>query len=148
LKKRKSKLDTPHIKEEVVKRLAAGESQSSIARRVGLDQSQISRFANKAEIKPFVEEEQMRLLESVPDAVQNIKDLVSEMSSIPKAETKRRELSYKASKELLRSAGILPTPVGSQTLVNIYKDNRQQVISPRVLKIGGRYINGEEDKED
>ena len=50
---KKSKLDNPHIKQEVVKRLAVGENQKSIAESVGINQSQISRFSRKQEIKPL-----------------------------------------------------------------------------------------------
>ncbi len=116
---RKSKLDTPHIKKEVIKRLAVGESQSSIANSVGLDQSQVSRFSSREDIRAFIEEEQKKLLEVVPDAVGNVMSLVREMKVIPAKDTKRRELSYKASADVLKSVGLLPTPLQSQTLVKI-----------------------------
>ena len=57
---RKSKLDTPHIKEMVVKKLAVGESQESIAKDVGLNQSQVSRWiANREDIRSLIEQQQM-----------------------------------------------------------------------------------------
>ncbi len=89
---RKSKLDVPHIKKQVIKRLATGEPQASIAKSVGLCQPQISRFANRGDIKPFIEQEQIRLAEAVPDAVDNVKELVKEMRDIPKKDIRRREL--------------------------------------------------------
>ena len=49
---KKSKLDTPHIKQEVVKRLAVGESQRSIAMDVGVDHSRISRFIRREDVNP------------------------------------------------------------------------------------------------
>ncbi len=73
---RKSKLEIPHIKEQVIKRLAVGENKKSIAKDVGLHRSQISRFANREDIKSFIEQEQMKLVEFVPDAVENVKELV------------------------------------------------------------------------
>lgn len=124
---RKSKLDIPHIKQEVVKRLAVGESPNSIAKDVELHPSQIYRFAKKEDVKPFIEEEQMKLLEVVPDAVENVKDLVREMKDIPKKETKRRELPYKASLDTLRAVGIMPSPVQSQIITNIYQQNNLQM---------------------
>jgi hypothetical protein len=113
---RKSKLDVPHIKKQVIKRLATGEPQASIAKSVGLRQPQISRFANREDIKPFIEQEQIRLAEAVPEAVDNVKDLVREMRDIPKKDIRRRELSYKASHDTLKAFGIMPTPVQSQML--------------------------------
>jgi len=47
-------------------------------------------------------------------------DLVREMKDIPKKNIKSRELSYKASKDVLKSVGLLPTPVQSQVFVNLY----------------------------
>lgn len=134
---KKSKLDTPHIKEQVVKQLAVGESQNSIAREMGLHQSQISRFANREDIKALIEQEQRRLLEVVPDAVENVKSLVREMKTIPKKDIKSRELSYKASKDVLKSVGLLPTPIQSQTFINLYQHN-QTALNPIILELLGK----------
>ena len=130
---RKSKLDVPHIKKQVIKRLATGEPQASIAKSVGLCQPQISRFANREDIKPFIEWEQMRLVEAVPDAVDNVKGLVKEMKGIPKKDVRRRELSYKASQDVLKSVGIMPTPVQSQIVTNIY--SQKNLISPFIMAL-------------
>ena len=154
---RKSKLDPPHIKKEVIKRLAVGESQSSIAKSVGLDQSQVSRFTRREDIRAFIEQEQKRLLEVVPDAVGNVMSLVKEMKDIPAKDTKRRELSYKASTDVLKSVGLLPTPLQSQTLVNIYS-SQNVFMSPVMeealkkygesLKLPTKEINGETFEEE
>ncbi len=64
----------------------------------------------------------------MPDAVQNVKDLVGEMKDIPKNDIKRRELSYKASNDVLKATNVFPSP---QYAYNIYNDHRQQnVITP------------------
>ncbi len=117
------KLD--HVKDDVVKKLAVGESQTSIAKQVGVNQSTISRFANKDEAQILIEEEQLKLVEVLPDAVQNVKDLVEEMKDIPKDDIKRRELSYKASKDVLKATNVFPSP---QYAHNIYNDNSQQTV--------------------
>ncbi len=123
-----SKLDKLLVKKEVVHKLAIGEPQTSIAKQVGVNQSTISRFANKDEAQILIEEEQLKLVEVLPDAVQNVKDLVKEMKGIPKDDIKRRELSYKASKDVLKATNVFPSP---QYAHNIYNDNSQQtVISP------------------
>ncbi|MBI5739623.1 MAG: hypothetical protein HZA16_02780 [Nitrospirae bacterium] len=131
---KKSKLDTPHVKAQVVRQLAIGESQNSIAKQTGLHQSQISRFAGREEIKALIEQEQMRLLEVIPDAVENLKTLVTEMKNIPEGDIKQKELAYKASKDVLKSVGLLPTPVHSQTFISLYQENHQD-ISPLLLEI-------------
>ncbi len=115
------KLD--YVKDKVVKMLAVGEPQTSIAGQVGVDQSTVSRFSNKEEAIKAIEEEKLKLAEVIPDAVQNVKDLVEEMKDIPKDDIKRRELSYKASKDVLKATNVFPSP---QYAHNIYNDNRQQ----------------------
>lgn len=135
-KVRKSKLEAPHIKKRVVRELAAGESQQAIAERNGVTQPTLCKFANKAEIKTMVEAEQRRLAECVPDAVQNFIEIVREMPEIPKEEVRRRELSLDASKDVLKSFGLLPSPVQSQ--INIYQDNRTQILSPQIAELLSR----------
>ena len=154
---RRSKLDTPHIKKEVIKRLAVGEPQNSVAKDVGLDQSQVSRFSRREDIQAFIEQEQKRLLDVVPDAVENVMSLVREFKNIPAKETKRRELSYKASTDVLKSVGLLPTPVQSQTLVNICS-TKNVFMSPVMeealkkygesLKLPTKEIDGETFEEE
>ncbi len=125
------KLD--HVKDTVVKKLAVSEPQTCIAKQVGVDQSTISRFAKEDEIRQQIEEEREKLVRVLPDAVQNVKDLVEEMPTIPKDDIKRRELSYKASKDTLKAVGLFPTP---QFAYNIYNDNRTQtVIEPGIMKL-------------
>jgi hypothetical protein len=131
---KKSKLDNPPTKAEVIKRLAVGESQSSIAGEIGLHRSQICRFAKRENIKPFIEREQMKLVEAVPDAVENLKKLVREMRNIPSKETKRRELSYKASQDVLKAVGIMPAQNQAPLIQNIYNDNRF-LLSPVVIEL-------------
>jgi hypothetical protein len=46
----------------VIQRLAVCETQKSIAKDVGLNQSQISRFAMREDIKPLIEQEQQKLI--------------------------------------------------------------------------------------
>ena len=135
---KKSKLDTPHIKEKVVKELAVGKSQNIIAQEVGLNQSNVCRFANKDDIKMLVEEEQKRLLEVTPDAVQVYIDLITE--DIDKKDIKRRELQLKASRDVLKTGGILPTPINSQTLINIHNENKP-ILSPVIMQIISSHIS-------
>ncbi|MFH1702877.1 MAG: hypothetical protein ABIB41_05520 [Nitrospirota bacterium] len=56
------------------------------------------------------------------------------MKSIPKRDIKRRELSYKASKDVLKSVGLLPTPIQSQVFINLYQGNNQ-ILSPVIMQI-------------
>ena len=66
----------------------------------------------------------MRLLEALPDAVQNVKYLIQEMKSLPKEDNMSRELSYRASIKVLEAAGIVNTQAQNQVMINILNDNR------------------------
>ena len=148
---KKSKLDRPHIKKQVIQRLALGESQMSIAKDVGLDRSQVSRFARREDVKAFIEEEQMKLVEAVPDAVENVKQLVREMPNIPKKDIKSRELSYKASHDILKAVGIMPTPVQSQFIVNLNKQTniyQDPLVKELLQRDADLLINWKPEKKD
>jgi hypothetical protein len=134
---KKSKLDTPHIKGKIVKELAVGKSQNAIAQEIGMNQSNVCRFANRDDIKSLVEEEQKRLLKMTPDAVQVYIDLITE--DIDKGDIKRRELQLKVCRDVLKSGGILPTPVNSQTLINIHDENKP-ILHPIVMEIISKHI--------
>ena len=128
-----SKLDKLPVKQEVIHKLAVGEPQTSIAEQVGVDQSTISRFANEEKVRQLIEIERGKLVEALPNAVQNVKDLVEEMNDIPKDDVKRRELSYKATKDVLKATNVFPSPQYAQ---NIYNDYRTQtVVDPVVFKV-------------
>ena len=131
---KKRRMDSPGVKEIVINRLAAGESQSGIAREMGLGRTGVCRFANREDVQKMVEEQTMSFLEAVPDAVQNVKDLVREMPEIPKGDTKRRELSLKASLKVLEAPGIVNTTTPSQTFLNITKTDNL-ILLPEVAAI-------------
>lgn len=128
-----SKLDKLPVKKEVIHQLAVGESQTSIAKQVGVDQSTISRFAKEDEIRQLIEKEREKLVRVLPDAVENVKALVKGMKDVPEDNIKKLELCYKASKDTLKATGLFPSP---QYAHNIYNDNRTQtVVEPGIMKL-------------
>ncbi len=126
------KLDSPHIKDTVVKQLAVGVSQNTIAEQFNVDQSQVSRFANKAEIRKLIEEEQKKLIGVLADAVENVKTLVEGMKN--EKDIQRLQLAYKATQDTLKATGLFPSP---QFGNNIYNDNRKQTVNvlPNVMRM-------------
>jgi hypothetical protein len=130
----KKMLESEEVKEQIAKALAGGVSQDVIAQTLGVSQSTISRLVGKVEVKDLVEREGLKLLEVLPTAVENVKDLVREMKDIPKGEIKRRELSYKASLDVLRVGALMPTPIQSQVIQN-FLNFGTNIISPVIEKI-------------
>ena len=130
-----SKLQSPHKREQIVKRIVLGESQEAIAKDFGIHQSSVSRFASRDDIQVAIEEAQKELLSCIPDAVKNVKGLVREFQRIPKNQIKSRQLSYKASQDVLKSVGLLSTPVQSQTFVNLYQQQNNTILSPVILRL-------------
>ena len=90
-----SKLDKLPVKKKVIHKLAVGEPQTSIAGQVGVNQSTISRFANKDEAQALIEKERLKLAEVLPDAVANVKSLVESMKDVPGDDVKKLGLCYR-----------------------------------------------------
>jgi hypothetical protein len=116
---------------KVIRDLASGRPQAEIARDIGIHPASVCRFAQQDNVKEAVKQEAMRLLEALPDAVQNVKDLIQEMRNLPREDYKSRELSYKASVKVLESAGIVNSQAQNQVMVNIFNNN-QTLISPAI----------------
>ena len=57
------------------------------------------------------------------------------MKDIPKGDTKRRELSYRAGLDTLKAVGIMPSPIQSQGITIIHNDHRNQVIAPLIQEL-------------
>lgn len=114
--------------------LVAGISQEEVALKLGVNQSTISRFSSKEEIKTAIEEEAKSLLEVLPDAVGNLKDLVRGMKDIPISESKARELALKASFRVLETGGILPSHAPAFYIQQIF-NRTNNFVSPNVERL-------------
>lgn len=101
---KRSKLDAPENKKSVVHMITSGESQTNVARYLNISESQISRFANREDIKQLIESESYKLMDCLPDAVDNNTLVARGMKSIPVNDHKNRELGYRASMKVLETA--------------------------------------------
>jgi hypothetical protein len=99
------------------------------------------------EVKKFLEDEQLRLMEIVPQAVDNVKELVNGMRKIDLKDYGEKELSaygvdkrlgYEATRDSLKMSGIMSTEPSSITN-NFYQKN-QFIISPIVQEIINRHV--------
>ena len=129
-----SKLDTPEVKKHVVQRLAAGATKTDVAKEVQIDRASISRFSQRDDIKALVEAEAIRLTEILPDAIQAVIDTVKSYRDIPDDEMRRKEFAYKVIRDVLKAVKIFPTPLQSQTFINIQQGD-SEACSPEVMEL-------------
>jgi hypothetical protein len=134
---KKSKLDIPHIKEQIVKGVASGANQTDLSRQIGFDQSTISKYVNREDIRELIEKEQAKLFEVVPDAVENVKSLVKGMKDLPANDSKGKELAYKASKDVLKIVGLMPSPTEGRAFQQFNIFNTGEQLRPSVLDMIG-----------
>ncbi len=131
---RPSGIDNPAVKKEVIRRAAMGEKQTQIGRAIGVDRRTVKGWLkDRDDIRQLIEQEQMTLLESVPDAVDYVKSLIPENGKGKDLGIKEKELAYKASSDLLKAGGIMPSPVQSQVITNIYGET--SVINPVIMQL-------------
>ncbi len=126
---KQSKLERPHLKKKVIQELAIGTTKTAISKEVGLTRSAVSRFSSREDIRESVRSETCRLLKVVPDAVDNVMNLVK-MGKNPNLEFKDKELSYKASVRVLEAVSILNSSCPSVQVINFIKDNQHEVPEP------------------
>jgi predicted transcriptional regulator len=126
------------VKMEIAKALAGRVSQQRIADQLGVSQSTVSRLANRDDVKAMIEQETIRLLGSIPQAIDNIAGLVNEMPQI--TSVKEKELGFKATRKVLEAAGILNSASPSLSVVNIVQRN-SVVLSPIVEAVLARLIS-------
>lgn len=117
--------------DRVIKELAIGTPMKDIAAEVGVSKMAISKFGKREEVKSKIESEQMSLLEVLPDAVNNVKDIVKGYKELDKDDHRGRKLAYDASFDVLKAVGIMPSPIPSQVIMNIY--NEKPLINPVIM---------------
>jgi len=129
-----SKLDSLKVKRHVIQRLASGASHTAIGEEIKMDRSAVTRFAHRDDIKALVEAEAMRLTEILPDAIQAVIDTVKSYRDIPDDEMRRKEFAYKVIRDVLKAVKIFPTPLQSQTFINIQQGD-SEACSPEVMEL-------------
>jgi hypothetical protein len=136
------KLSDPSVSTEVIKRLAMGESDNSVGTSLGLpDGRLIRKYRKRDEIRKLIEQEQLNLVEIVPDAVENVKGLVRGMKAIPvgKETQGERFLAYKATSDTLKAVGIFPNPVQSQ-VITTYLQQNNTFANPEVKSLLSNHV--------
>ena len=150
-----SKLDKLPVKQEVINKLAIGESQTGIAKQVGVNQSTISRFKEKNE--EIIEKEKSNLIGLLPTAREYAQKRLhtgKRLADIEADENRPNTTIYKEPKDvisaqkdihkiatnILQISGIL-----SPNTIHLGDDNSQNItISPSYqafLDFQSNYVN-------
>lgn len=123
-----------NIRDDLANAEVMGKALSPVGRKYGLSRQRVSQIAKGDDMVPFIERAQMRLLDSLPSAVDNTKKLVKDMGSWKVSDSKNRQLSFDASKLVMQAGGIVPTSSQTTVVTNIL--NQANIVpSPQVLEI-------------
>jgi len=144
---KKSALDIPETKKSVVQMLAMGSSQTEVARVTNVSESQMSKFVNREDIKQLISNESCRLMECLPDATQNLTDMVKGMKKLAPNDHKNKELAYRASLKVLETAGITPVAGQVSQVTTILQQNNTE-LSPIIEKLLAMHLRGVDTEEE
>lgn len=128
-------------KQEVLTRLAMGESQNAIARATGVSPSTVSNVSRKhGEVIRRLHES---LLESLPTAVGTVKELVAAYADPYKRarmSSEERKQAFGFTMELLKSTGMLGGNQPAVLVQNFFQKNETVIIDPAVRDALGKYV--------
>lgn len=139
---------------EIAGELAADISPTVIAETHGKDVSTIYRLRSKEEVQHMIEEQSQRLLGAVPQAVQNVIELVDDFNKteerdvfdrksgkkigtriVNKLSPDDRKLAFKANERVLEAPGIFGSQAPSIQIGKIVVNQQTNIISENVLKL-------------
>jgi hypothetical protein len=135
------KLNNKEYKVRAIALLAAGEKQTVIAKKLGVSQPSISKFARRADIKPLIEKAAAILIQKgLAPAVDLVLDTL--YKSLEQGELDDdynrmknllllRKLGLQVSENILRSVGVFPTHAPAPVIQSI-ASRSEQILSPAV----------------
>ncbi len=146
------KLANPCVKEEIIGRLSIGEPSNTIAADFNVSGQRIRQI--KKENQELIEQKTQELLQSLPDVVETTKmdievakkisvEAKNDISTLTPEKLQFKSQMSKVNADIYRAIGFYPSQSPALFIQNIYNDNRQSVISPKVLDVIGKYIDAE-----
>lgn len=144
---------------KAVQLLATGASQADVARELGVNRSTVCRWTQKEEVRARIEAEAQRLLEALPDVVEQTKRDLATANHLsrfiageegatnqtrltnPDHQLRFLEGAYRKQADLLRAAGVFASPAPSIVVQQVFNDNRTQVLSPTVVQVLGQHLS-------
>lgn len=128
---------------KVVKMKAMGYTDAYVGRKMGVTRQAVWYLRTREDIQELIDTENKRFLESLPEAVDNIKFLIKDFrDEIGKENPNKQKVEYgfKGSVKALESAGIAPGVSSSVMIQNVF--NQQNLISPLIDGVLDKYLEG------
>lgn len=122
----------------IAKLRAQGKTYREISDEVGISAPAIHRRVNKnQEIQRFIEAYHKRLVHrSLPKAVKNVEHAISAYTDPQQKDDQQlKDHGFKASLEVLKSAGLLPSQSQAFFIQQVFNDNRAVVVTPEVDRV-------------
>ena len=124
--------------------LAAGEKQIEVAKKLGVSQPTVSKFARREDIRPLIEKAAAILIkEGLAPAVDLVLDTLHETLDQGVLDDDHngmknllhlRKLGLQVAENILKSAGVFPTHAQAPVIQNIVVGN-QQILTPAVREL-------------
>ena len=112
---------------EIARLSAAGYAGREIGKIVHLDQTTVARKLRREDVREYLEELQIRLVENtLPVAVNNVTKVIDDYLTAPD-DSRRCEHGYRASIRVMESAGLLPAQNQSIYIQQVYNDNKTEI---------------------
>ena len=120
----------------------------TIAEQIGVHPATVGRMLQKDAIKTIIEREQAKFISLLPDATNNVKQVVQDFyDPITKTyhpDNQVRYFGFRASEKILESVGILGSTAPSTNIVNIFNQQNNLTLSPIIQSLLTSYNNDAE----
>ena len=118
---------------QIVQRVLSGKNISQVAREVGVTNTTVYRVLKRENVKDYIEKHTMRMLEDMPEAVDNVSRLVKGMKD--EDDVNKLKLCYQATRDVLTVGNVLPSQTQATFVQNIYNQQNNLIMSPVIREM-------------
>jgi hypothetical protein len=128
-------------KREIARAVAiSGGNITEASKEIGVPKATVSRIARRPEVQAMIEAEQTEFYKSLPNARQNIQYLIDNFlvfddEGNPKLNGAERARAFKASMDMLKGSGMLPSHINTLYVENLLQQKNTQIISPVIQEL-------------
>mgnify|MGYP001571761977 CR=1 FL=1 len=134
------------IEHELASEIASGQSITRIAERHNVSRQTIIERKQNPEMQEMIRSEREKFLNCIPKARQNIESGINNYDKLSDA-SREKERAWRASMEVLRGAGMLPSKDVSIMVNQYISAPHSQIIAPDILRLL-QSMSGDEDVID